>query len=88
MKNEGTIVGSRTIACSRREYLVTTLSDELGTICANELHFGKVTINDIPKPRKRAAKLLKNASVTLPSRIQAYQASVHTKKKLNSERIV
>jgi transposase len=61
--------------------------DELGTICANEFRVGKVTINDIPKPRKRVAELLKNASVVLPSKLPAHTPIVHTKKKLASKRI-
>ena len=61
--------------------------DELGSICANEFRLGKITINDIPKPRKRVAELLKNASVVLPSKLPAHMAIVHTKKKLNYKRI-
>ncbi len=61
--------------------------DELGTICANEFRVGKVTINDIPKPRKRVAELLKNASVVLSSRLPAHTPIVHTKNKLASKRI-
>jgi len=62
--------------------------DELGAICAHEFRLGKITINDIPKPRKRVAELLKSASVVLPLKLPTYTPSVHTTKRLNSKKIL
>ena len=61
--------------------------DELGAIHTLLLRLGDVTINDIPKPNERGAKLLEKASVILPSVLPNAQPHVHTKKKLQSERI-
>jgi len=61
--------------------------DELGAICALEVRIGNATVNTIPKPNPRGALLLEKASISLPSALPPVKARVHTKKKLQSERI-
>jgi transposase len=60
--------------------------DELGAIQTEQIRLGGVTINHIPKPNDRAAKILEKASVVLPTALPQIQARVHTKKMLSSER--
>ena len=62
--------------------------DELGAIQSQELHLSGVKITKIPKPNKLGAKLLEKASVSLPSVVPHFKTSVHTKKKLSSERYI
>ena len=60
--------------------------DELGAIQSVEVRLGDATINEIPKPNDRAARILAKASVTLPRVFPISEAHVHTKKLLPSER--
>ncbi len=60
--------------------------DELGAIHAQEVALGGVTVQDIPKPGKLAAELLRKANIKLPKVLPKVIANVHTKKKLPSER--
>ena len=60
--------------------------DELGAIQSVEVRLGEATINEIPKPNDRAARILAKASVTLPRVFPISEAHVHTKKLLPSER--
>ena len=60
--------------------------DELSGIHMLELELGEATVHDIPKPTKLGQKLLDAANIILPSVLPKIAASVHTKKKLDSER--
>lgn len=59
---------------------------ELSAIHMQEVQFGGVTIQNIPKPTKIGAELLKRAGIILPTVLPKNSAHVHTKKKLQSER--
>jgi len=60
--------------------------DELVAIHMQEVNLGNATIQNIPKPSVTGAKILKNASITLPTALPKFTAKVHSKKKLTSER--
>lgn len=60
--------------------------DELGASCALELSLASTKVQTIPKPNPRAAKLLENASVALPSALPAAKVHVHTNRDLASAR--
>jgi transposase len=60
---------------------------ELGAIHMQEVRLGRAVIQDIPKPNKIGKELLDTARVHLPSVLPKKTANVHTKKKLQSERI-
>ena len=61
--------------------------DELGAISEIEIRLGDTSINTIPRPNARAALLLEKATISLPTAIPLPKANVHTKKKLQEERI-
>lgn len=60
--------------------------DELAAIHMEDIHIGSTCIQNIPTPNEIGKKLLKTASVTLPSVFPKRTARVHTKKKLQPER--
>ena len=60
--------------------------DELSTINANVIRIGSKEIAMVPKPRKRAAQLLKALHIKLPQNILHLGVKVATKKKLRERR--
>ena len=60
--------------------------EELAAIHMQEVKLGKATIQNIPKPTALGAKILKKASITLPTAMPKFVAKVSSKKKLPSER--
>ena len=60
--------------------------DELSTINENVIRIGTKEIAMIPKPRKKAAQLLKALHVTLPQNLLHLGVKVATKKKLKDRR--
>lgn len=61
--------------------------DELGAIHMEDVFVGKTKIQNIPIPNQIGKKLLEKAKICLPSVLPDRTASVHTKKKLNCDRI-
>ena len=59
---------------------------ELGSIHTIEVHFPKMSYQQIPQPRSSTAVLLEKAGITLPDAIPLKGVSVLTRKKLVSER--
>jgi len=59
---------------------------ELSTINSNIIRIGTKEITMVPKPRKRAAQLLKALDVTLPQSLLHLGVKVATKKKLRERR--
>ena len=59
---------------------------ELSTINSNIMRIGTKEITILPKPRERAAQLLKALDVTLPQSLLHLQVKVATKKKLPERR--
>ena len=59
---------------------------ELAAIHMQEVKLGKTTIQNIPKPTALGAKILKKASITVPTSLPKIVAKVSSKKKLPSER--
>ena len=59
---------------------------ELSTINSNIMRIGTKEITIVPKPRERAAQLLKALDVTLPQSLLHLQVKVATKKKLPERR--
>jgi len=60
--------------------------EELAAIHMQEVKLGKATIQNIPKPTALGARILKKASITLPTAMPKFVAKVSSKKKLPSER--
>ena len=60
--------------------------DELSTINANVIKIGTKEIAMVPKPRKRAAQLLKALNIKLPQNLVHLGVKVATKKKLPKRR--
>lgn len=61
--------------------------NELSSIHMQDVHFGNATIQNIPTPTQIGCKLLSKANVSLPSVLPSHKPNVHTKKKLQHERI-
>lgn len=61
--------------------------DELAAIHIQEIQLGNAKVANIPTPNQLGQELLRRASITLPSVLPVKTAKVHTKKKLQSERI-
>ncbi|MDY6973810.1 MAG: IS1634 family transposase [Thermodesulfobacteriota bacterium] len=61
--------------------------DELASIHMEDVHIGDKCIRNIPIPTGIGKKLLEKAGITLPSMLPSRTANVHTKKKLQPERI-
>lgn len=59
---------------------------ELEAIHMQEIKLGNATIQNIPKPTALGARILKKASIALPSAMPKFIAKVYSKKKLPSER--
>ena len=62
--------------------------DELASIHMEDVHIGSTYIQNIPTPNTIGCQLLEKARITLPSVLPSRRANVHTKKKLQSERIL
>jgi hypothetical protein len=60
--------------------------DELSSIHAMQVHFSKMSYQQIPQPRPSAMLLLGKAGITLPDAIPFKGVNVLTRKKLISER--
>jgi transposase len=60
--------------------------DELAAIHVQEVCVGNTRIQNIPIPNKIGKQLLEKAGVTLPAMLPLRKASVHTNKKLQTER--
>ena len=60
--------------------------DELAAINMQEVKLGGATIQNIPKPTAIGARILKNASISLPTALPKFIANVHSKKKLSTAR--
>lgn len=60
--------------------------DELAAIHMQEICVGSTRIQNIPIPNKIGKQLLEKIGVTLPAMLPLRKASVHTKKKLSTER--
>jgi transposase len=61
--------------------------DELGAIPEEEIKLGTATVRRIPIPNEVGRQLLEKAGVELPEVLPARTASVHTKKKLTTDRL-
>jgi len=60
--------------------------EELAGIHTQEVKLAGAIIQNIPKPTALGAKILKSASITLPTALPKFTAKVHGKKKLQLER--
>lgn len=59
----------------------------LSSVCMQEINLGNASVQNIPTPNEIGTQLLSNIDITLPSALSLPKANVHTKKKLQKERV-